>query len=83
MSIFSFIILFIILSTKTAVFPLPAAAATNIFEPFSFIACDCSFVIFSISPYSRYFYYSIQNYDSPYSPIIASFFEVNKKILYI
>ena len=44
----SFITLFIILSTSTAVFPLPAAAATNIFSPFSYIACFCSSVQFGI-----------------------------------
>ena len=37
-------ILLIILSTNTAVLPLPAAAATSILDPFSFIAYDCSFV---------------------------------------
>src|SRR5699024_10064120 len=48
-STFSFIILFIILSTNTAVFPLPAAAATNILFPFSYIACFCSSVHFTSS----------------------------------
>jgi len=46
-SMFSFIILFIILSTNTAVFPLPAAAATSILLPFSYIACFCSSVHFT------------------------------------
>ena len=49
MSIFSFITLFIILSTSTAVLPLPAAAATNMFAPFSFIACCCSSVHFTLA----------------------------------
>ena len=58
-SMFSFIILFIILSTNTAVFPLPAAAATSILLPFSYIACFCSSVHFTsfdmfFSPYISY-----------------------------
>ena len=46
-SMFSLIILFIILSTNTAVFPLPAAAATSILLSFSYIACFCSSVHFT------------------------------------
>ena len=41
-----FVIIFIILSTKTAVFPEPAAAATNKLQSLLSITSCCSFVHF-------------------------------------
>ena len=75
MSTLSFIILFIILSTKTAVFPLPAAAATKILVFFSYIACFCSSVHFTFDIFSSthfLFLINILKIYNDYTIIIAA-----------